>query len=587
MNILAFSDYRVQDIDTLVDFIQGFIYKPDLILYAGDDVGRFVESDGGSEKIIRNRFEELAALSKYGLCVVIGNDDSPDVKEWIKGRNVHDVHRAPFIAGDFAIVGVEGAIYSPDAPENRIGFSLISEQQAKEHLDKTVAKIPRNLGVIVLSHTPPRNVLDLALRFGHRNIGSKTLRKFIYKNSNRIPLVVCGHVHLQGGKSERIKQTTVINAASHDYEGADGRIALIQLAGKEVNVEWRELGYRFNLYGVGAVKAARFHSAGIHTVDEILKITPEELAQRVRCGIKTAQSYHLRAKSVVENKVVVLQPLIALDDDPIFLDIETDLTQSLVWLIGVYFAKENKFVKYFAERPRDEKLILRQFLNDMKGVKGTIYTYSGTRFDERVLKKRIAMNGLDYLDLPRFQDVCGEIRKAVIFPVQSYRLKDVAKYFGYKYRHPDLDGMGVAIAYMYTFQKKRDKKLLKRLFEYNEDDVKSLPAIMARVAEMAGTTLRVVETSERTIDIKVQIPRNKKDQLAIVKRHYQTCGSFRWRTKGNELRFKTNDPRTVAEIKAAMSALGFEAGSYQEWDGRGYLPYYGKNLLLFVTELEK
>jgi uncharacterized protein YprB with RNaseH-like and TPR domain len=587
LNIVAFSDYRVQDIDTLVDFIKGFVYKPDLILYAGDDIGRFVKRDGGSGKIVANRFEEFAALSRYGLCAVIGNDDSYAAKECIMGKNVYDVHKDPFIVEDFAIIGVEGAIYAPDESENGIGFSLISEKQAKDHIDRMMRRINKRLQIVILSHTPPRNTLDLALRFGQRHIGSKTLRKFVESNSKRIPLVVCGHVHLQGGKSERIKKTTVVNAASHDHEGAKGNVALIQLAHDEAYVEWRELGYRFNLYGVGGVKAAKFHAAGINTVEEILTFTPEELAQRVRCGIKTARSYHLRAKSVVENKVMVLQPLIALDENPIFLDIETDLTQSLVWLIGVYYAKEDRFVKYFAESPKDEKQILKRFLRDMKAVKGTIYMYSGTRFDERVLKKRMAMNGLDYLELPRFHDICSEIRRAVIFPVQSYALKDVAKYFGYRYRHQDLDGMTVAMEYMITYQTSRDKKLLKKLLEYNEDDVNSLPAIVEQVAKLAGTEVRVIETIEKTIDVQVQIPSNKGGQLDIIRKHYQQCGTFRYRTKGHELRFRTKDPHELAEIKAAMSSLGFSAGSYQEWDGKGYLPFYGKDLFSLVQELER
>src|SRR5205085_8766846 len=57
LRILTFSDYRVQSITELVEFVAG--RKPDLILYCGDDVDRF--HDHG-----RNYFEELAALAKYG-----------------------------------------------------------------------------------------------------------------------------------------------------------------------------------------------------------------------------------------------------------------------------------------------------------------------------------------------------------------------------------------------------------------------------------------------------------------------------------------------------------------------------------------
>ena len=59
LKILAFSDYRVQDIEVLINFIQKMKNKPDLILYAGDDVNRFLEHErdsktGKRKKIIRN-----------------------------------------------------------------------------------------------------------------------------------------------------------------------------------------------------------------------------------------------------------------------------------------------------------------------------------------------------------------------------------------------------------------------------------------------------------------------------------------------------------------------------------------------------
>ena len=81
LKILAFSDYRVQNIELLIEFLQKMRTKPDLILYGGDDVDRFVEYKRelktDKRKIIRNYFEEIATYSKLGLCAVNGNDDFP------------------------------------------------------------------------------------------------------------------------------------------------------------------------------------------------------------------------------------------------------------------------------------------------------------------------------------------------------------------------------------------------------------------------------------------------------------------------------------------------------------------------------
>jgi len=41
LKILAFSDYRIHDVNMLLDFVSNLGEKPDLILYAGDDIRRF------------------------------------------------------------------------------------------------------------------------------------------------------------------------------------------------------------------------------------------------------------------------------------------------------------------------------------------------------------------------------------------------------------------------------------------------------------------------------------------------------------------------------------------------------------------
>ena len=229
LRIVTFSDYRVQDIDLLMDFLQKMGEKPDLILYAGDDIERFVDHEliHSSRhphvlergKMIRNRFEEIASLSKLGLCAVIGNDDFPIVRKYIQGKNVYSVQEKPFVFGNYAVIGIEGAIYDPKDKSIGIGYTLYSESNLKKHLESMKKKV-KDKKVIILSHSPPRNALDLAHRFGIRNIGSNSLREFIEKNQKNIPLVVCGHVHLQGGKNTTIGKTTVVNAASHDDRGS-------------------------------------------------------------------------------------------------------------------------------------------------------------------------------------------------------------------------------------------------------------------------------------------------------------------------------------------------------------------------------
>lgn len=583
MRILAFSDYRIQDIDLLIRFIERMDKPPDLMIYGGDDVTRFAPYSGdflsglintNKKRLIRslrakrkpsavdilcinndlwifcgkgsvetatentkrkieatrgtagyfapfdddeclvqatsdgpytigaiqiakekrNLFEKIAALSKYGLCAVIGNDDYPETRACIWGDKVYNVQETPFTVGDYAFVGIEGAIRDPNDSSIGMGYTLYTEKSLKKRLDDLKKRF-RDKKLIIVSHCPPRGALDLALRFGMKNIGSRSLRTFIEDNSRIIPLVISGHVHLQGGKNVKLGYATIVNAASHDNHGAPGRVAIIETDERDQSkVVWNELNELDGIYRVGPATAAKFRSAGIDTIEKIVEEGPEGLMSHAGFNERSAANFYIRAKATLEKRIIPLKKLDPIDKDAVFLDIETDLDQSLVWLIGIYFKKTQEFVQLVAETPKEERKILREFLERLNGYSGSIYTFSGTGFDERVLKNRLDVHGFDSSNLPPFVDIHHAIPSSVALPLKSYSLKSVAAYFGYEYRHPGLDGMTVAIEYLTNYQRSRNKTLLKKLLEYNEDDIRSLPWMLEQISLVVGTLEITAET---------------------------------------------------------------------------------------------
>jgi Icc-related predicted phosphoesterase len=231
------SDFRVQNLNSLVKFLEAQA-QPDLILYGGDDIGRFHEPG-------TNFFERLAEISRYGLCAVAGNDDPPDVRNLITGRNVYSVHSCHLVLGRFAIVGIEGAPQFPikdgfDKSYNK-GHLLYPESILSWHLGHWKKGALGGKQLIILSHAPPYGILDLALRFGRRHIGSRPLREFLESNNDAL-LCVSGHVHSPGARSEKIGNTLVVNAASHDTRGNPGRIAMIEITqGVVTSLTWDEI----------------------------------------------------------------------------------------------------------------------------------------------------------------------------------------------------------------------------------------------------------------------------------------------------------------------------------------------------------
>lgn len=232
LRVIAFSDYRTQDIHTLIRHVSS--RKPDLVLYGGDDLDRF--HDEGE-----NLLEEIARHAKYGLCAVAGNDDI-DGKTHIAGSGVYAVHRNPLVVGAFAVVGLEGA------PEFLPGFGKNMNAGKLLYLDRLAAlQIHRwdhfnDKVLIVVSHAPPFGILDTARRFGIRSIGSQPLREFLVTSTNGT-LCICGHVHSSGGCTAKLGRCTVVNTASHDGQRDVGNIAemVIQSDGSVGPIGWTRL----------------------------------------------------------------------------------------------------------------------------------------------------------------------------------------------------------------------------------------------------------------------------------------------------------------------------------------------------------
>jgi Icc-related predicted phosphoesterase len=168
----------------------------------------------------RNFFEELAKRAKYGLLAVIGNDEGPEARLWIYGENVYDLHGTVFKVGPFLITGIEGSTDglgdSGEYLEGDVKLRLEFVQGMLKHDDR----------LIIISHTPPRGVLDRALRYGEEAIGCLALRDFI-EEEKRVCLVICGHVHNCGGRYDRLNNAVIVNVSSHDDPYSRANVALI------------------------------------------------------------------------------------------------------------------------------------------------------------------------------------------------------------------------------------------------------------------------------------------------------------------------------------------------------------------------
>ena len=165
------------------------------------------------------------------------------------------------------------------------------------------------------------------------------------------------------------------------------------------------------------------------------------------------------------------------------------LAQSYVWLISVLVeGRPDSFRQFYAETPAGEKEILQDFLSYRGEFGGCVICYyAKSGFDERVIKSQITAYNLDGSGLGSWFDLCAAVENGIALPTSSHTLKDIVDYFGYAYRHQDMDGFGAAVEYAHSIGE-RDEPTAQKLLEYGRDDVMSLDHIISNIGRVAGIT---------------------------------------------------------------------------------------------------
>jgi len=515
MRIIAFSDWRIQSIDKLIDYFGNLEEKPDLIVYAGDDISRFNRSTGakdvrkthGSRNEMMssvNYFEELARYSNNGLLVVAGNDDSPNDVKSIRGKRVLNIHNNPVKVKGRVFIGLEGAVKPP-------GPLIHTELEIREVL-KRLPKSASLCDKVVVSHTPPYDVLDLALRFGLDHIGSVSLREFIERNRN-VKLVICGHVHFCGGQNRRIGECEVVNCASHDNPGEPGKIAIIDLDKNEISVKWEhicdwgvlrlwQLDGLMNIPLVGYPRAVTLYEKGCRNAGDVANLDLNgkiAKSRRFSGAIGLIVNY---ARAIHENKPIVVgvQPFFRdLDMENVwFVDMEYDPIGT-IFLIGKMNLKGQLHQSFLDIRENHRKLIMK-FLTWYKEESPTLVPYASTSAEEPILRRILPRYGIDpsqlggmFFDL-YYDCICTQrMADQYIFlpirgiPESKIGLKHVSNVLGYRARRLAIeDGLEALLAYL-TYSQSKNKVERQRikadLMDYNKEDLLRTKFVFERIRD--------------------------------------------------------------------------------------------------------
>ena len=190
MKLLAFTDLHLSSLAFKKIKEKIGKYNPDLLVCAGD-ITIFENNIG----FILNKLDRLGKK----ILLIHGNHETDSVLKALcrRSRNITFIHKSYYKTNTHLFLGYGGSGFALIEPS----FYRIGEAFAK------IIKENKNKKIIFVTHAPPYGTkLDLIVT---SHCGNKTLRNFIFRN--KVDLHICGHLHENFGKEDKLKKTRIIN----------------------------------------------------------------------------------------------------------------------------------------------------------------------------------------------------------------------------------------------------------------------------------------------------------------------------------------------------------------------------------------
>ena len=223
----------------------------------------------------------------------------------------------------------------------------------------------------------------------------------------------------------------------------------------------------------------RLEASGIRTIDALARKSVHDLL-RICPDINHGRMEMLRdqALAIRDNHHIVRGsarlPEAAIE---LYFDIESDPLRDFDYLFGVLAVQNGKetYHPFLAKKPEDEGKAWAEFTGFVEShLDAPIYHYGW--FEREVVNRFAAKYGCSDIAREAFErnmiDIMETIRATVIFPLTFYSLKDIAAYVGFSWRSDDASGAN-SVLWFESWLKKKDKKTLDKILEYNEDDVRA------------------------------------------------------------------------------------------------------------------
>lgn len=247
------------------------------------------------------------------------------------------------------------------------------------------------------------------------------------------------------------------------------------------------------IYRLSQADQRRLYEIGVKTVDDIAKADVNKLQSNLEdWPFDKIVRFHNQAKSLISNELIVLKKSTFPEvKNEIYFDIESDPTRDIDYLLGFLVKnKGNSYThseyKYFLAKDKSEEPeIWKRFLDFLVSLEDfVIYHYA--YYERQVFDRLVLRYGAPSALVNKFKentvDLHNMVLDSIVLPLYFYSLKDVAGYFGYRWSDPEAGG-AESVVWFSEWLDKRDDSILKKILQYNEDDVRATLLIKERLEE--------------------------------------------------------------------------------------------------------
>ena len=236
--------------------------------------------------------------------------------------------------------------------------------------------------------------------------------------------------------------------------------------------------------GVTPSRYQSLQTLGVADIQSLAAVCPVNLGEVI--GGEVASQLQQQAQSLVENRAMrrVTRQIRSPSEIPtaaieLYFDIEAEPERNLDYLLGILLVdrQENRqqFYAFLAEKPEEEEQIWWQFLAFVNRYEqAPIFHFS--EYEAETIQRLANLYRTPRRQfaplLSRLVDLHHRVINSVTLPVESYSLKSLANWLGFKWRDVGVGG-DQCVCWYDQWLKTGDRRFLELILRYNEDDCRA------------------------------------------------------------------------------------------------------------------